>query len=136
MPESRPRRRPLRSAPMMLSLLVLWLARAASAAPDLEDPAARVRTTVLENGLTVLTLEDRTTPVVSLQIWVHVGSRDEARYTGLAHLFEHMMFKGSKHMGPEQHARLIEARGGEVNAYTSNDFTVYLEDVTPESVQL
>ena len=88
---------------------------------------ARAQDACSSNGLTVLTLEDRTTPVVSFQIWVHVGSRDETRYTGLAHLFEHMMFKGSKHIGPEQHARLIEARGGEVNAYTSNDFTVYFE---------
>ena len=84
----------------------------------------------------MLTLEDRTTPVVSFQMWVHVGSRDEARYTGLAHLFEHMMFKGSKHVGPEEHARLIEARGGEVNAYTSNDFTVFFDDVTPETLPL
>jgi len=91
---------------------------------------------MLGNGLTVLTLEDRTTPVVSFQIWVRVGSRDEARYTGLAHLFEHMMFKGSKHVGPEQHARLIQARGGEVNAFTSNDFTVYFADVTPETLPL
>ena len=67
---------------------------------------------------------------------MRVGSRDEARYTGLAHLFEHMMFKGSKHIGPEQHARLIQARGGEVNAFTSNDFTVYFDDVTPETLPL
>ena len=51
--------------------------------------------------------------MVSFQIWVHVGSRDESGYTGLAHLFEHMMFKGSKHVAPEEHARLIHARGGE-----------------------
>ncbi len=123
--------------PGLLALLLLpLLVCAAGAAPDVEDPVARLRKTVLENGLTVLTLEDRTTPVVSFQIWVRVGSRDEARYTGLAHLFEHMMFKGSKHIGPEQHARLIQARGGEVNAFTSNDFTVYFADVTPETLPL
>jgi zinc protease len=91
---------------------------------------------VLENGLTVLTLEDRTTPVVSFQMWVRVGSRDESRYTGLAHLFEHMMFKGSDNIAPEQHAKLIEARGGRVNAFTTRDFTVYFEDVPPESLPL
>jgi zinc protease len=108
----------------------------AAADPGIDDPAARVRTTRLDNGFTVLTLEDRTTPVVSLQLWVRVGSRDETRYTGLAHLFEHLMFKGSKHVGPEAHARLIQARGGQVNAFTTNDFTVYFDDVTPETLPL
>jgi len=132
MRESRPRRRPAGLGPELLALLLVLLLQAlflrpgaAGADPDIQDPVARMRKTVLDNGLTVLTLEDRTTPVVSFQIWVRVGSRDEARYTGLAHLFEHMMFKGSKHVGPEQHARLIQARGGEVNAFTSNDFTAY-----------
>jgi zinc protease len=134
MHESRPRKRPARLRPALLAWLLL--AQAAAADPGLQDPAERVKTTVLANGLTVLTLEDRTTPVVSFQIWVRVGSRDEARYTGLAHLFEHMMFKGSKRVAPEQHARLIQSRGGEVNAYTSNDFTVYFEDVTPETLPL
>jgi zinc protease len=134
MREFRPRRRVVRLGRALLALLLLT--HAAGASPDLEDPVGRMRSTVLENGLTVLTLEDRTTPVVSLQIWARVGSRDEARYTGLAHLFEHMMFKGSKHIAPEQHARLIQARGGEVNAYTSNDFTVYFDDVTPETLPL
>ena len=134
MREFRPRKGPARLGPGLLALLLL--ARAAGADPGIEDPAARVRKTVLGNGLTILTLEDRTTPVVSFQIWVRVGSRDEARYTGLAHLFEHMMFKGSKHVGPEQHARLIQARGGEVNAFTSNDFTVFFDDVTPETLPL
>jgi predicted Zn-dependent peptidase len=69
-------------------------------------------------------------------MWVKVGSRDEARYTGLAHLFEHMMFNGSKNIGPEQHAQLITARGGAVNAYTSWDQTVYFDDVTRESLPL
>jgi zinc protease len=134
MREPRPRLRPARLGPW---LLALWLlASAASADPGIDDPAARVRTTRLDNGLTVLTLEDRTTPVVSLQMWVRVGSRDEARYTGLAHLFEHLMFKGSAKIASEQHARLIQQRGGQVNAFTTNDFTVFFEDITPETLPL
>jgi predicted Zn-dependent peptidase len=84
----------------------------------------------------VLTLEDHSTPVVSFQMWVRAGSRDETRYTGLAHLFEHMMFKGSKHIPPEEHARLVQARGGQSNAYTTRDFTVYHEDVSRETLPL
>jgi zinc protease len=100
------------------------------------DPAERTQVTTLENGLTVLTLVDHTTPVVSFQMWVRVGSRDETRYTGLAHLFEHMMFKGSDNVPPEVHAKLVQARGGRLNAFTSRDFTVYFEDVPPESLPL
>ena len=73
---------------------------------------------MLDNGLTILTLEDRTTPVVSFQTWVRVGSGDESRFTGLAHLFEHMMFRGSKNLPPEAHGRIIAERGGRVNAWS------------------
>jgi zinc protease len=127
-----------RSGSRALAGSLAWLlaAAAAGAAPAIEDPALRTRTHVLENGLRVLTLEDHATPVVSFQMWVQVGSRDETRYSGLAHLFEHMMFKGSKHIGPEEHARLIQARGGRLNASTSRDFTVYHEDVPREALPL
>ncbi len=108
----------------------------AASAAKIDDPVARMRTTALPNGLTVLTLEDRATPVVSFQMLVKVGSRDEARYTGLAHLFEHMMFKGSKNVEPERHAQLVNARGGNVNAYTSHDHTVYFEDIPSEALEL
>jgi len=101
-----------------------------------DDPAQRVRETVLDNGLKIYTLEDHSTPVVAFQVWVQVGSRDETRYTGLAHLFEHMMFKGSKRLGPEEHAQWIQRRGGRMNAFTSRDVTVYHEDVTGESLPL
>jgi len=100
------------------------------------DPALRTRVTQLENGLSVLTLEDHTTPTVTFQVWVRVGSGDESRYTGLAHLFEHMMFRGTKRLGSEAHERLIEERGGRVNAFTSLDVTVYFEDVTAEHLPL
>jgi zinc protease len=115
---------------------------AASAPADLqpswsvEDPAERMQKFVLDNGLTVLTLEDHRTPVVSFQMWVEVGSRDEARYTGLAHLFEHLMFKGSKNLEPERHAQIVGARGGRINAFTSRDYTVYFEDITSENLRL
>ena len=132
-----PRRARLRAAAR--AVLVAWLVGAsggATAAPEVADPAARVRETRLDNGLVVLTLEDHTTPVVSFQMWVRAGSRDESRYTGLAHLFEHMMFKGSKQIAPEDHARLIQARGGQVNAFTTRDFTVYHADVSRENLPL
>ncbi|HVN38022.1 MAG TPA: pitrilysin family protein [Myxococcota bacterium] len=119
-----------------LIFLGACFALASPAAHALDDPAAHTRVTTLENGLTVLTLVDDTTPVVSFQMWAHVGSRDETRYTGLAHLFEHMMFGGSKNVPAEGHAQLLGARGGEVNAYTTNDYTVYFDDVTTESMPL
>ncbi|MBW2237161.1 MAG: insulinase family protein [Deltaproteobacteria bacterium] len=139
----RPSRRP--RFPLALALAVAvplaWGSGAAADAVEelgesFEDPAAGAVTTRLPNGLVVLTLEDHATPVVSFQVWVQVGSRDETRYTGLAHLFEHMMFKGSKNIEPEQHARLIQARGGRLNAWTNRDFTVYFEDVTSETLPL
>jgi zinc protease len=114
----------------------LLVAGSALADPTLDDPAARTVVTRLDNGLTLLMLEDHSTPVVSFQMWVHVGSRDESRYTGLAHLFEHMMFKGSKNIGPEEHAQLVQARGGRLNAFTTRDFTVYFEDIPPEALPL
>jgi len=120
---------------LTIAVLVLICA-SARAEPSIDDPALRTRQTTLDNGLRILTLEDHSTPVVSFQMWVRVGSRDEARLTGLAHLFEHMMFKGSKHIGPEQHARLIASRGGESNAYTTRDVTVYTSDITSQALPL
>jgi predicted Zn-dependent peptidase len=128
-----------RASLVLLALAALLAGAAPSGAEGLlrlDDPARRLRADVLENGLSVITLEDHTTPTVSLQIWVKVGSADESRYTGLAHLFEHMMFKGSKNVEPEMHARYVEARGGRINAFTSQDVTVYFEDVTAESLPL
>ncbi len=128
-------------------LCFAWLAfgSAAFAASDttvaerIEDPALRTKITTLANGLTVLTLEDHATPTASLQVWVRVGSGDESRFTGIAHLFEHMNFLSSKNLaplGPEAYARLVEERGGRVNAFTSRDVTVYFEDVAPEHLPL
>src|SRR3954464_14730796 len=81
---------------------------------------------VLDNGLTSLGEENHAAPVVAIQVWVRVGSADErSDEAGLAHLHEHMLFKGNARRGPGQIARTVEACGGEINAWTSFDQTVY-----------
>ena len=122
-------------------LCCLVLLAAASVLPgpasaEFDDAALRTHVEVLDNGLTILALPEPTTPVVSFQVWVKAGSKDETRYTGIAHLFEHMMFRGSKNLEPEAHTRYVEERGGRINAFTSNDLTVYFEDVTPDALPL
>jgi len=90
----------------------------------------------LGNGLQVLTVKRMSAPTVSVQLWVRTGSRDERPgITGIAHLFEHMMFKGSKKMGPEEHARKVQGLGGQLNAYTTNDTTVYFENVAAQHLE-
>ncbi|MBW4649489.1 MAG: insulinase family protein [Kastovskya adunca ATA6-11-RM4] len=84
-----------------------------------------VRKTVLENGLTVLTKEVHTAPVVSVQVWYKVGSRDEPPgLNGISHQLEHLMFKGTK-TRPIQFGRLLSALGSDFNAFTSYDKTTY-----------
>jgi zinc protease len=82
----------------------------------------------LPNGLQVILLENHEVPVIDLQIWYHVGGKDELPgHTGFAHLFEHLMFKGSAHVGPDEHSRIIEAAGGFDNAETGDDTTNFFE---------
>src|SRR6186713_1812262 len=84
--------------------------------------------TTLPNGLNVVYLEDHSTPIVHVAVWYHVGSKDEKPgRTGFAHLFEHLMFKGSKNVQPEGHTSMIAAVGGQSNAYTTDDETVFWE---------
>ncbi len=99
-----------------------------------ERPAAGAadgpRTTVLENGLTVLVQRDARFPLASLRLYVRAGSGWETpREAGLSHLLEHMVFKGTRRLGPGEAARAIEAAGGEFNAGTSFDYTVYYADM-------
>ncbi len=80
----------------------------------------------LPNGLTAVLVENHAAPVVGLQIWVKVGAADERPdEAGLAHLHEHMLFKGTRRRATGEIAREVEARGGEINAWTSHDQTVY-----------
>ena len=90
----------------------------------------KVQEKTLKNGLQIVAVERFSSPTVSVQLWVRTGSRNERPgITGIAHLFEHMMFKGSKNLGPEKHAQEVMKIGGQLNAYTTHDATVYYEDV-------
>ncbi|HEY9676207.1 MAG TPA: pitrilysin family protein [Waterburya sp.] len=94
-----------------------------------------VRKTVLDNGLTVLSKEVHTAPVVTVQVWYKIGSRNEAPgVNGIAHQLEHMMFKGTKDR-PIQFGRLFSALGSASNAFTSYDQTAYFGTVQREKLK-
>jgi zinc protease len=91
-------------------------------------PKLQYQQFALPNGLRVILSEDHSTPIVHVAIWYHVGSKNERPgRTGFAHLFEHMMFKGSKNVEPELHTSLVASWGGRSNAYTTEDETVFWE---------
>jgi zinc protease len=138
-----PDRCPTRPAGRRLTCVVaLWTAIAvvltSTPAPAaVPPPKLDYRITTLPNGLTVVLLEDHSTPIAHVQIWYHVGSKDErAGRTGFAHLFEHMMFKGSKNVEPEAHTSYISSVGGQSNAYTLEDVTVYWETAPAQYLPL
>lgn len=94
----------------------------------LSASAAEVHEYRLENGLKVLVIEEHKAPVATFQIWYRTGSRnDPAGKTGLSHLLEHMMFRGTRDCSSADFARIIQMNGGEDNAYTTDDYTVYYQ---------
>jgi zinc protease len=121
-------------------LLCLALAAAASApvraADALTIPPIAYQQRTLANGLQVISIEDHTSPTVAVQVWYHVGSKnDPPGRSGFAHLFEHLMFKATKHLKAEQFDRLTEDVGGHNNASTNDDFTNYFEAVPSNHLQ-
>jgi zinc protease len=95
-----------------------------------------VQKSVLENGLTVLTKEIHTAPVVSVQVWYRVGSRNEhcLQMNGISHQLEHLLFKGT-HSRPIQFGRLFSALGSNSNAFTSYDMTAYFGTVSSDKLE-
>jgi len=121
--------RGLRAGRLLLALLLPLLPAAARAQEVLEA--------TLANGLRVLLLEDHRSPVVSLQLWYRVGSRDErVGQTGISHYLEHMMFKGTPRYGPRVYSALVEEQGGQENAFTTRDATTYFVNVAADRVDL
>jgi zinc protease len=120
---------------VMAAVALLAVLVPASAA--VRPPKMQYQVVTLPNGLTVVLQEDHSTPIVHAQTWYHVGSKDERPgRTGFAHLFEHLMFKGSKNVQPEAHSSMVSAVGGQANAYTTEDVTVFWETVPAQYLPL
>jgi zinc protease len=130
---SSPRFSPYRA----VSAAVIWfliLAWAASAGAGI---TANVKTETLPNGLKVLVLENHKAPVATLSVFYKVGSRNEqVGKTGISHLCEHLMFRGTKTLGPEQFSKIIQENGGTDNAFTTADFTDYFEIINARNLDV
>src|SRR5204862_4993411 len=108
------------------------------ASPSLiEESRYHVERHRLANGLVVLLHEDHSVPAVTFWQWFKVGSRNEhPGITGISHVFEHMMFNGSRNVPPKEYDRRIESNGGASNAFTDRDVTAYAEDIAADRLEV
>ena len=130
---------------LLLSALGIMLGLGAYAQPTLiEKVEAKADKVVipyerwkLPNGLTILLHEDHSDPVVNIMVTYKVGSnRESLGKSGFAHFFEHMMFQGSKHVGDEEHFKMVSAAGGNMNGFTERDRTVYFETLPSNYLEM
>ena len=120
-------------AAMLIAAAGLMFAQQASS----QLPPVKFTDTTLDNGLRVIVAEDHFAPVFGIAVSYKVGSRDERQgRTGFAHLFEHMMFKGSENVGPGEHFYLVFTKGGSMNGTTNTDRTVYFEIMPKNQLDL
>jgi predicted Zn-dependent peptidase len=121
----------------VLAAVGLWIAPAGAHA-ETAKVSLPVEKTTLKNGLEVILHEDRRTPIVTVNVWYHVGSKDEPPgKNGFAHLFEHVMFQGSKHVPEDTYFRFLESAGASnINGTTSPDRTNYFETVPANRLEL
>ncbi|HLJ93909.1 MAG TPA: pitrilysin family protein [Gemmataceae bacterium] len=123
-------------APVFVAILALPLVGRADA-PAQSKPLFDYRETTLANGLRIITLADASCPIVAVHLWYHVGSKDERpERQGFAHMFEHMMFRGTDRLGPKDHFEYIRRCGGTCNAYTNFDQTVYVQTLPSNQLEL
>lgn len=122
----------------IFALIICSLGNAEAAdSPSNFKISLNVERYVLSNGLTVLLLPDHSAPLVSYQTWFKVGSRDEEPgYTGMAHLFEHMMFKGARRYDGKTFDRLLNGAGATHNAFTTKDHTTYYATLPSSHLEL
>ncbi|MGE0741289.1 MAG: M16 family metallopeptidase [Hyphomonadaceae bacterium] len=106
-------------------------------APAQARELPRPETFTLRNGLQVIVVTDRRAPVVTHMLWYRVGAADEPRgRSGIAHFFEHLMFKGTRDIAPGEFSRTVARNGGEDNAFTSWDYTAYYERIARDRLEL
>ena len=114
----------------LISMLVMAFVLNLTAFGQVKIAPLDIRQRTLNNGLRVVSVQDNSSPTVTVQVWFNVGSKnDPAGRNGFAHLFEHLMFKSTKNLKSEQFDRLTEDVGGNNNAFTSDDVTAYHEVV-------
>ncbi len=117
--------------------IFFWLVVAAACTAPAFGQTMNVTEKVLPNGLTVLLKEDHKSPVVTFQVWYRVGSRNEKLgTTGISHLLEHMMFKGTKKYGPKTFSQTVMRNGGNDNAFTGKDYTAYFENFSADRIEI
>jgi zinc protease len=119
------------TAPPLIAETAATETAAASVAAD------PVTSFTLDNGLEVVVIEDHRAPIVVQMIWYRVGAADEPPgHSGIAHFLEHLMFKGTDTIGPNQFSAIVEAQGGDDNAFTSWDYTAYFQRVAADRLDL
>jgi zinc protease len=127
----------MRTALQVVAAMTALLAATGKLAWGTQTYAERVRETVLPNGLKILLLEDHKAPVAVMQVWYRVGSRNEQLgKTGLSHMLEHLMFKGTQKVGPEEYSKIIQRNGGNDNAFTSEDSTTYFATLASDRLRV
>jgi len=120
----------VRNSIRLLALTGLLVTAQLAALAQTRMPQMKFTDRTLANGMRVLSVADSSSPTVAIQVWYHVGSKDDPQNrSGFAHLFEHIMFKSTKNMKSEMMDRLTEDVGGFNNAFTADDVTVYFEVV-------
>lgn len=118
----------------ILSLLLLLVALTA---PPLLAETPTVHERILDNGLKILIKPDRRAPILISQVWYKVGSSYEHDgVTGISHMLEHMMFKGTEKLGPGEFSRIIAENGGEENAFTGRDYTAYFQKLANDRLEI
>jgi len=123
-----------RLVPLTAFGIILCLTASTPARAGMSDA---VKAQTLPNGLRVLVLENHKAPLATFNVFYRVGSRNEQfGKTGLSHLCEHLMFKGTKKLGPEEFSQIIQQNGGEDNAFTESDFTDYFETINKDHLDV
>ena len=121
----------------MRKITVLGLLAGILSVPALAQNKIDFKEFDLDNGLHVIMHQDNTTPIVVTSVLYHVGSKNEQPdRTGFAHFFEHLMFEGSENIDRGEYMNIIQAHGGTLNAYTSNDITYYYESLPSNELEL
>src|SRR6056297_1245900 len=122
----------IKSLLLLCGLYLLFSAQALAQTPKIQFEEYD-----LDNGLHVILHEDHSTPIVTVSVMYHVGSKNEdPELTGFAHLFEHLMFEGSKNIERGKYSEYVEKAGGTLNASTSNDRTYYYEILPSNQLEL